>query len=320
MKFLAVAVLFVAVNAVTIEEASEKWISFKTTHSKQYHPKEEQKRFTIFQDNLKKIEEHNAKYESGEVSYYFGVNQFADLTGEEFLAMMNAQISTKPEIKSISRFEADPNADVPETIDWRTNGAVLPIENQGSCGSCWAFSAIGALEGQLAIKTGEQQGLSEQQLVDCSSQNGGCNGGWMDWAFDYVKENGICSKESYPYTGSQGTCQECTSVLNTIQGFVDVDTNEKALKEAVGTVGPVSVAVNANIGWQLYGGGIFHSLLCNLEQVNHGVLVAGYGVDGGDYWLIKNSWGESWGEQGYIRLSRGSNQCHVAEIASYPQL
>jgi cathepsin L len=320
MKFLvALAVLFVAVNAVTIEE---KWTSFKATHLKEYHPKEEQKRLATFQENLKRIEEHNAKYESGEVSYYYTITKFADLTGEEFMSLMNSQLSKKPNLTSTSRFVIDSLTDVPVDIDWRLKGAVLPIKNQGSCGSCWAFSTTGALEGQLAIKTGQQQALSEQQLVDCSTQNSGCGGGWMDWAFNYVKESGICSEESYPYTAVEEICKQsqCQSVISTLQGFIDIDTDENALKAAVGTVGPVSVAVAATIEWQLYGGGLLDLPDCNSIDVNHGVLVVGYGQDGSDYWIIKNSWGLEWGEEGYIRLFRGSNQCHVSEIASYPQL
>ncbi|XP_056643031.1 procathepsin L-like [Diorhabda sublineata] len=319
MKFIvALIALIVAVNAVTIEEATEKWNVFKTTHSKQYHPKEEQLRFTIFQENLRKIEEHNAKYESGEVSYYFAVTGFADLTSEEFKAMLNSQMSTKPKMNNTNRFVVDPEADVPDSIDWREKGAVLPVKNQGNCGACWAFSATGALEGQIAIKNGKQQSLSEQQLVDCSTKNGGCDGGWMDWAFDYVKEHGICSEDSYAYLGVDSGCKtSCDTVLSTISGYVDVDANEKSLQEAVGTVGPVSIAVSASIEWQLYGGGVFSLFLCNFEQVNHGVLAVGY-TD--QYWIIKNSWGTSWGEQGYIRLIKGRNECHVSDIASYPVL
>jgi len=317
MKFLVVlSALCVAINALSDHAA---WSDFKLTHKKGYQNKlEEQLRFQVFQDNLKRIEEHNAKYNNGEVSYYLAVNQFADMTAEEFSARMNRQIATKPKLNATlfdhTKYQVD------EAIDWR-DSADLTVKDQGQCGSCWAFSTTGSLEGQLLLKQKSKTLLSEQELVDCSTVNAGCEGGNMEYAFDYIRQNGLSSEEDYRYTAQDGTCKRANRAINTISGYKSVADNENALKTAVGTVGPVSIAVNADLNWQLYGGGIFDHFLCTGFSLNHGVLAVGYGRESNkDFWIIKNSWGASWGEKGYIRLHRGSNQCGVANDASYPEL
>ncbi|CAH1099233.1 unnamed protein product [Psylliodes chrysocephalus] len=319
MKLLVVLSAFIVVINATLHH--ESWSNFKLTHSKSYQNiREEHLRFNIFKNNLKKIEEHNAKYEKGEVSYYLAVNHFADMTSEEFMAMLNKQISNRPHLNS-TLYEPG-NVEVDEEKDWRDN-AVLAVKDQGQCGSCWAFSTTGALEGQLAIKKHTKIPLSEQELVDCSTMNGGCKGGYMITAFIYVYENGLSSETAYKYTAQKDTCKKVDKVLNTISGIRLVADNEKALKTAVGSVGPISVAVLANTEWQHYGGGVFDHDLCfpsESNPLNHGVLAVGYGTDEKDYWIIKNSWGTSWGEDGYMRLVRGTNQCGVSDDASFPKL
>ncbi|GMN75134.1 hypothetical protein TIFTF001_052587 [Ficus carica] len=217
--------------------------------------------------------------------------------------------------------------DLPTTVDWSTNGAVTPVKQQGQCGCCWAFSAVGAVEGITQIKTGELVSLSEQQLLDCSTENHGCDGGDIDEAFEYIRQsNGITSEANYPYQGSEGDCQASANADNSaaqITGYEDVPANsEEALLQAVSQQ-PVSVAVDAT-NFQFYSGGVL-SDNCGTD-LNHGVLVVGYGTaeDGTSYWLVKNSWGEDWGEKGYLRILRDSGAegglCGIAMQASYPTI
>jgi C1A family cysteine protease len=212
------------------------------------------------------------------------------------------------------------------SVDWRTKNAVTQVKNQGQCGSCWAFSATGALEGLHAIKDGSLLAFSEQQLIDCSSSYGnqGCGGGIMDNAFLYVEAYGIETEQDYPYTGVQGPCKyDKSKVKFANTGYVDVTPNNEKQLEAAVNIGPVSVAVEADQpAWQMYTGGIV-TANCG-TNVDHGVLIVGYGVQGTQaYWIVKNSWGPEWGENGYIRIAKGTStnspgMCGIATMPSYP--
>jgi KDEL-tailed cysteine endopeptidase len=216
----------------------------------------------------------------------------------------------------------------PASVDWSAKGAVTPIKNQGQCGSCWSFSTTGSVEGAHFLKTGQLVSLSEQQLVDCSGAEGnqGCNGGLMDQAFQYIIDNkGLCTEAAYPYQGVDGNCASTTcTVAATITSFSDVPgSNEVALETAIAQQ-PVSIAIEADqASFQFYTSGVM-TAACG-TQLDHGVLVVGYGNDatGGDYYKVKNSWGASWGDNGYILLGRGasfnpSGQCGIQMEPSYP--
>lgn len=213
-------------------------------------------------------------------------------------------------------------AAAPASVDWDTAGAVTPIKNQAQCGSCWAFSTTGSIEGAFKIAGNPLTSFSEQELVACDKVDDGCQGGLMDNAFKYAETHALCTEASYPYTsggGNRGTCEtSCTGVAE-VTAFTDVPTkNEDALKTAVAQQ-PVSVAIEADKSvFQLYKSGVMDSKACG-TQLDHGVLAVGYGTDGGkDYWKVKNSWGETWGQAGYILLGRGENTCGISQQPSYP--
>lgn len=305
-------------------------------HGKSYDgEKDEQYRMKIFTDNKYKIAKHNQLYETGKVSYKLGLNRYADLLHHEFVATLNGFNRTtikgnglpQARIEESITFISPANVELPQTIDWRTKGAVTGVKDQGHCGSCWSFSATGALEGQHFRKSGVLVELSEQNLIDCSGKygNNGCNGGLMDNAFQYIKDNGGIDKEKlYPYEAMDDTCRFVKKDVGaTDKGFVDIPSgSEIKLKEAIATVGPVSVAIDASHeSFQFYKEGVYNEITCSPENLDHGVLAVGYGTDvnGTDYWLVKNSWGTSWGEQGYVKMMRNKdNQCGIATQASYP--
>lgn len=346
--FAAVACLALATGLPTAhvnerESVHKAFTSWKAMFNRTYETLEEhEERMIIFAENAFLVKEHNA----GGHSWKLALNEYADMTNEEFTArhqLMHSEIGTENSPATARHVNS---GKAPASIDWRKpdSGVALvgPVKNQAQCGSCWAFSTVASVEGQLAKKTGTYTSLSEQALVDCvtdvtlpgSSQSccSGCGGGLMDYGFEWLikKESGKDDTElSYPYKAETGSCSYSsgTPVGTGITGYTDVKKgDESALEDAVGTVGPISIAVNAaGTGWQLYHSGVyspwsfgpFHS--CNPNTLDHGVAIVGYGTDGGkDYWIIRNSWGSSWGEEGYMRIEKGENACGVANQASYP--
>ncbi|XP_062580910.1 procathepsin L-like [Saccostrea cucullata] len=311
---------------INYQPYEQAWKEFKFLHGKTYKSVEEEiHRFEIFRENIQKVEEHNKLYHMGKTSYYQRVNQFFDLTHEEYLKC-NGLNTTPIKDGVCSSFTASSNVVVPDFIDWRAKGFVRDVKDQGMCGSCWAFSATGSLEGQHYRKTGNMVSLSEQQLVDCSRffGNDGCNGGNMINAFEYIKSvGGIETEEGYPYKHKDGDCKfNKKMVVANVTGCVVIESeSESALKVAVAEVGPVSVGINALPSFMAYGGGIYDDPNCTSETLNHAVLVIGYGYNltRTDYWIIKNSYGPAWGEEGFCRMSRNkNNQCGIASQASYP--
>jgi len=297
------------------------FMNFMKTHDKFYDSLQSlEHRFQQYRENM----DYVASANSIQKNYTLGETVFADLSLEEFQSIKNNYMVGSSSCKAF----VGSTSDSPSELDWRKEGAVTPVKDQGQCGSCWSFSATGAMEGAWQISTGKLVSLSEQQLVDCSAGvkygNHGCNGGLMDGAFQYAIDNGMCTEDSYSYTAkSSGSCKSCDSVV-TITSCVDVTPqNEVDLEKAV-ALGPVSVAIEADTKtFQLYTGGVITSDACG-TNLDHGVLVAGYGEENNTpYWLVKNSWGSSWGEQGYVKIGKSDSTrtkgvCGIAMQPSYP--
>jgi KDEL-tailed cysteine endopeptidase len=267
--------------------------------------------------NQEFIKNHNSE----NLSYKVSENQFINRTyNDEFYIQPNHYL-----IHNSSTYHDIPDTDK-VSVDWRDNYKVSSVKNQSQCGSCWAFSSVGAVESAWAIKHNMLYNLSEQELIDCSSQNRGCEGGEMDLAFQYIINNSLCTNLSYPYTAQDGNCsvEQCNPIVK-ISNYTDViKNNETALKSA-SAINPVSVAIQANKrSFQMYQSGIYNDLDCGTE-LDHGVLVIGYGYDEDSdmkYWIVKNSWSKSWGENGYIRILRDIDDerglCGIAMMPSYP--
>ncbi|MBA0880388.1 hypothetical protein Goshw_011080 [Gossypium schwendimanii] len=306
---------------------AEKYKQWMVEHGRTYEMQEEETmRFQIFKNNLEFIENFN---KMGNQTYNLSTNEFADLTNEEFLTNFAGYVfSSKNVSHKIKRFRYENLINVPDSIDWRKKGAVTEIKYQGSCGSCWAFSTVAAVEGVVKIKTGKLVSLSEQQLVDCArtERTRGCDGGWMDDGFEYIGRNqGLAKESKYPYTGKDGKCSRRKETFRAAQitGYEDVPRdNEEALLKAASRQ-PVAVALDCSgYGFQFYSGGVYGGP-CR-TRLNHAVTVVGYGTseDGIKYWLVKNSWGKSWGESGYMRIKRDVHSkkglCGIAKKPSYP--
>nr|GEX22635.1 xylem bark cysteine peptidase 3 [Tanacetum cinerariifolium] len=287
-------------------------------------------RLAVFEQNYDYIMQHNTILNS---TYSLSLNAFADLTHDEFkLARIRGlSIGNGNGYGDVMRLNEGRSGirdvkDVLKALDWREKGAVTNVKDQGSCGACWSFSATGAMEGINQIVTGDLISLSEQELVDCDrSFNSGCDGGLMDYAYEFViKNNGIDTEEDYPYLGKQTSCNKNKKKRNvvTIDGYTDIpENNEDQLLQAV-AVQPVSVGIcGSERAFQLYSKGIFTGP-CS-TALDHAVLIVGYdSKDGVDYWIIKNSWGTSWGMDGYMYMARNTADSHgicgINMLASYP--
>ena len=288
------------------------WKEFKHTYSKNYNSSDEEVyRKKLFKKNL----EIGSELEKINKEAKFGVNTYSDWSSEEFKKMHNLNLEDKKSQLITSKIK---NNTIPASIDWRQRGAVTHIKNQGQCGSCWAFASIGSIEGQWKISGNDLTSLSEQYLVSCDTDALGCVKGAITDAYNWLVDSSrglVITEASYPYTSSDGITGICKNTSDkafgaVISSHINIEQSEAAIAIWVGNHGPVSTAVDAT-SWQTYSSGILSN--CQGKKLDHGVLIVGYAPG---YWILKNSWGINWGESGYIRIARGSNQCLLQDLPS----
>jgi C1A family cysteine protease len=292
------------------------WESFKSAHGKSYNPAEESARYEVFVQNMVKA----ADLERRNPQAQFGMSPFADLTAAEFKTRHSLNVTRRASPPAMFSAEAVQQA-LATPVDWRSKGAVTQVKDQGQCGSCWSFSATGGIEGAWKLAGNALTSVSEQELVSCDKVDSGCSGGLMDNAYNWLisKHSGqIVTEAAYKYTsgaGSTGTCKSVTgmAVGAKISGHKDVTHTESQMAAWVSQNGPLPIAVDASEHWQTYTGGVVST--CTGTSLDHGVLAVGFTAN---YWIVKNSWGPSWGESGYIRLAYGSNQCGLNQSPMAP--
>jgi len=333
MNFLIILLLvsFVCARLYQEEEYQELFKDFIVTYKKDYPHDEFHYRFEIFKKNVDFVKIHN----TGSHSYTVALNQFSDLSLEEFKKLYLRKKNAKQ--RNFARFEEGQNQKIPDSIDWSTNknplgkSIVNPVRSQGSCGSCWAFAAVSAIEGKCAQNYSPLLlQLSEQELIDCSYQEGndGCQGGLMDNAFEYaIEHKGLVLRSSYPYFGADNDCSvSLYKHYCPIREFIDIPEKNLFGLLSASSRQIVTVGVQADtMSFQFYKSGIYDDLDCGTE-LNHGMALVGYGNEDGQlFWKVKNSWGTKWGQFGYMYIARtedriGVGTCGIALAASYPEM
>ncbi|KAL1494131.1 hypothetical protein ABEB36_009777 [Hypothenemus hampei] len=307
-------------------KSDEHWMNFKSKYGKVYENlEEESRRLKIFQENIINIESHNDRYAAGQETYKMGINKFGDQSPEEFLGFLKHKSGQRSLNKEASKIADLHKPDLPNATDWREMNAVTPVRDQKNCAASWAFSVTGSLEGFYHLRYKRFKSpvaFSVQQLIDCDEANYGCYGGNEASAMDYFTTFGIETDSAYPYVALKNLCQYNQSIVFAhLESFIPIEPeDEQTILIVVGFLGPVSVAIDAT-RLQFYESGIFSDNTCSKTTTNHAVLAVGYNKDNTtdlDYWIVKNSWGTSWGEDGYFKIKRGVNECAFAMEAVYP--
>ena len=317
LAFLLIAAA--AAAAAATDNLYPEFVRWTKAHRKLYSsPEEHVQRFANYQANYELVKSLNAIGGSAN----FALNKFADMSLAEFSSTYLRPMSFAPKNTGGRITTTGPSfAAYPDSLDWRIKGAVNNIKDQGSCGSCWAFSTVANLEGAYFVAHNILPKLSDQQLVDCDHGcmvidgelccNQGCNGGLPLVALQYVKKNGMMSEADYAYSGTSTSCKyDATKAIYKFADSERIDSDEDSIVAALNKFGPVSVGVDATY-WSFYNQGVYDTL-CSSTALNHGVAIVGYGAQGDiKYWIIRNSWGTGWGENGYMKLIRGKNKCGV---------
>jgi len=320
--FFFTMMFFALLAIVAVAAHDQAWEDYKLEFDKHYTADEEPARYANWKQNAEEVLLHNAMYGH---EFTQAVNEMSDLSYEEYEAIYLSGLRV-PEGPSNATLHVPDNEPIPNAVDWRNQGMVTGVKNQGQCGSCYSFSATGALEGAWKKARGSLPSLSEQQIVDCSGRYGnyGCQGGWYQSSWRYLRDaGGDESENAYRYTARQGRCHfDKSKVTSTVSSWHDTSAgSESDLTNALARVGPVSVAIDASASsFRRYRQGVHYSRSCSSRRLNHAVLAVGYGSEGGqDYYLVKNSWGTRWGAGGYIKMARNMrNNCGIASKPSYP--
>lgn len=306
----------------------KQFVEWQAKYNRAYtSPSEFDRRFEIWASNVQLIELHNEKFRVGLSSYELGLNEYADLSWEEFKSRF---LFSQPQDCSATGPKSVHNAvKRPTFVDWRTKGVVTKVKNQGSCGSCWTFSTTGAVESHTAIKTGVLPYLSESQLIDCAQNfnNHGCNGGLPSQAFEYIHwAGGIQGEDSYPYVPQDAPCKfdKSLALATVVKSMNITEGDEDGIIDAIAQNGPVSIAYQVVSDFRLYKSGVYSSTVCKngSHDVNHAVLAVGFDTTttqyGKPYYIVKNSWGTSFGMDGYFLIELGKNMCGLSQCAAWP--
>ncbi|OXA47360.1 ervatamin-B [Folsomia candida] len=336
-KFSILTVLLVMGMFLEISLAVKPdWVSFMKQYKKEYKSAENAaKAMAKFEKTLARVDEHNKKFQNGEVQYTLAINEFADEDPDEFHLTHHG---LKPELRLDDSTRSVPHeryvrATPPDSFDWRSSNKVSAVRNQGKCGSCWAFTSLSAVESQVLIAGKSSVLLSEQHLLDCDTVDLGCNGGWPTNTFKWLQNNGGSKADSaYPYTsGCCNTTGKCSGAnapaVQTVTGFerLTMPATDDTLKSFLVTHGPLAIAVSGSEKWDPQYATGYLSRKVN-QTMDHAVLLVGYGADsvGKKYWIIKNSWGTGWGDKGFAKILAGQNDnvdCSVTKnLAAYPTI
>ncbi|XP_017098918.2 procathepsin L [Drosophila bipectinata] len=309
---------------VTESEYKNEFEIFKNENNRKYLRNDDEFRsFKAFEENYKIIEKHNKNFQEGQTSFRLKPNKFADMNTDGYLKgyLRLLKSHTEEGADNIAEIVGSPlMTNVPESLDWRKKGFVTPPQNQQTCGSCYAFSISESISGQVFKRTGKILNLSEQQIVDCSVSHGnqGCVGGSLRNTLNYLQSTGgLMRADDYKYVSRKGKCQFVSdlSVVNVTSWAILPAHDEQAIQAAVTHIGPVAISINATPKtFQLYSDGIYDDPMCSSASVNHAMLIIGFGKD---YWILKNWWGQRWGESGYMRIRKGVNMCGIANYAAY---
>jgi C1A family cysteine protease len=318
MKLLLVVLCLSALVFASAEDSAYvKWQQFKYQYDKSYTPAEEKMRFGIFQSNLQRVEKLNAI----EPHHPFGVSKFMDLSPEEFKELYLMKNVPKPAPGRVAPL-INSTVGIPASFDWRSKGVVSPVKNQGQCGSCWDFSATETIESVCDLAGYGLNLLSEQQILDCDTTADGCDGGWPYWAYEYIiSAGGIETESDYPYTAEDGSCAANSADFVACKPYkweyVTQSQNEQQMQSFMYSNSPLSVCVDAS-SWQYYTGGVIMGSSCG-QQIDHCVQATGWTtVQGTDVWIVRNSWGSSWGLDGYLYVQRNVDACAIAQVVTVP--